>query len=298
MTITRAFNSLLANIEPTERDIEIYENHQSSVTRRLETAFAANRVELIGSYSRRSSIRHTSDIDLLLVMSRDEVRWGDGWKSSTTVLGHVRDELLRRYPSTNVVRDVHAVVVRFADNQHPVDVVPGFYWQHGGAKNYPVFAIPDGKGGWMLTSPQAPNKYIKEADERSGGKLKRVAKLIKFWRRCRQPHVLLSSFHVELLLAHEDICAGAKSYALCLNNAFASLANRNCKPLDDPMGIAGQIPAAYTEDKRRKAQEAAMSSAKRAFNALGADTKGNVREAARLWDLIFNGNFPEGAVAA
>lgn len=292
MTIAGAFNSLLANIEPTERDIEIYENHQSSVARRLETAFSANRVELIGSYSRRSSIRHTSDIDLLLVMSRDEVRWGEGWKSSTTVLSHVRDELLRRYPNTNVVRDVHAVVVRFADNQHPVDVVPGFYWQHGGAKNYPVFAIPDGKGGWMLTSPQAHNKYIKEADERSGGKLKRVAKLIKFWRRCRQPHIPLSSFHVELLLAHEEICAGAKSYALCLNNAFASLSNRNCQPLADPIGIAGEIPAAYTEDKRQRAQDAVTSSAKRAFNALEAETKNNVREAARLWKLIFNDNFP------
>lgn len=115
MTISNAFNSLLANIEPTERDIEIHENHQHSVTRRLETAFAANRVELIGSYCRGSSIRHTSDIDLLLVMSRDEVRWGENWKSSTTVLGHVRDELLRRYPNTNVVRDAHAVVVGFAD---------------------------------------------------------------------------------------------------------------------------------------------------------------------------------------
>jgi Second Messenger Oligonucleotide or Dinucleotide Synthetase domain len=292
MTIPSAFNSLLENIEPTGRDSEVYANHQHSVTRRLETAFAANRVELIGSYSRGSSIRHTSDIDLLLVMSRDEVRRGEGWKSSTTVLGHVRDELLSRYPNTDVVRDVHAVVVRFADNQHPVDVVPGFYWQHGGAKNYPVFAIPDGKGGWMLTSPQAHNKYIREADERSGGKLKRVAKLIKFWRRCRQPHIPLSSFHVELLLAHEDICAGAKSYALCLNNTFATLANRNCQPLTDPMGIAGEIPAAYTEDKRRRVQDAVMSSAKRAFNALEAEAKGNVREAARLWDLIFNGNFP------
>lgn len=169
MSIASAFNTLLARIEPTERDTQIYESHRQSVTRRLETVFNANKVELIGSYSRGSSIRHTSDIDLLLTLKRDEVKKGDAWKTSTTILGNVRDELLRRYAFTNVTRDVHAVVVRFADNQHPVDVVPGFYWQHGGAKNYPVFAIPDGKGGWMLTSPQTHNKYIKDADERSGG---------------------------------------------------------------------------------------------------------------------------------
>lgn len=293
MSIASAFNTLLARIEPTERDTQIYESHRQSVTRRLETVFNANKVELIGSYSRGSSIRHTSDIDLLLTLKRDEVKKGDGWKTSTTILGNVRDELLRRYAFTNVTRDVHAVVVRFADNQHPVDVVPGFYWQHGGAKNYPVFAIPDGRGGWMLTSPQTHNKYIKDADERSGGKLKRVAKLIKFWRRCRAPHVPLSSFHVELLLAHENICVGAKSYALCLNNALVGLANRECQPLEDPMGIAGSIPAAYTEDKRQKTQTAILASARRAYNALTAEGKGNVQEAARLWDLVFNGNFPK-----
>lgn len=123
--------------------------------------------------------------------------------------------------------------------------------------------------------------------------MKQVAKLIKFWRRCRAPHVPLSSFHVELLLAHENICVGAKSYALCLNNALVGLANRECQPLEDPMGIAGSIPAAYTEDKRQKTQAAILASARRAYNALTAESKGNVQEAARLWDLVFNGNFPK-----
>jgi hypothetical protein len=240
----------------------------------------------------------TSDIDLLLILKREEVRWGEGYKSSSTILDHVRNELLNRYPTTPVVRDVHAVVVRFADNQHPVDVVPGFYLQHGGAMNYPIFAMPDSRGGWMRTSPQSHNKFINDADLQSGGKLKRVAKLIKFWRGCRTPRIPLNSFHVELLLAQEKVCLGPMSYALCLNNAFAKLANRQCQPLEDPIGVSGQVPAAYTEDKRRRAQEAVYGSAKRAYNALQAERSGDMREALRLWDLVFHGSFPKSASAA
>lgn len=298
MKVADGFNTLLLRIEPTERDIEVYESHRQSITRRLETVFSTNKVELIGSYSRGSSVRSSSDIDLLLTLKREEVRWGEGYKASSTILDHVRSELLNRYPATPVARDVHAVVVRFADNQHPVDVVPGFYLQHGGAMNYPVFAIPDGRGGWMPTSPQSHNKFINDADAQSGSKLKRVARLIKFWRRCRAPHIPLNSFHVELFLAQEGVCAGPKSYALCLNNAFAKLANRQCQPLADPVGVSGQLPAAYTEDKRRRAQEAVYASAKRAYNALQAEQNGDTREALRLWDLVFHGSFPKSAAAA
>jgi hypothetical protein len=83
-----------------------------------------------------------------------------------------------------------------------------------------------------------------------------------------------------------------------LNNALVNLANRKCQPLDDPMDISGQVPAAYTEDKRRRAQETVYSSAKRTYNALQAENAGDAREALRLWDLVFNGNFPKSAVAA
>lgn len=293
MTVAARFIKLLGRIAPSPRDNLVYRVHEQTVKRRLETAFQTNRVVRIGSYARGSSIRATSDIDLMLILKRDEVRWGDGWKTSPTVLGNVRDELLRRYPRTDVVRDVHAVVVRFADNQHPVDVVPAFYLQHGGVKNYPVYMIPDGEGWWMPTSPHAQNKFIKDADERSRGKLKRVAQLIKFWRRCREPHIPLNSFHVELLLAIENICVGPKGYAVCFRDALVTLANRKYRALQDPLGISGLIPAAYTEDKRQRSLAAVIASANHAYKALIAEGQGRIAEAIRQWDIVFNYQFPK-----
>lgn len=296
--IALTFGRLLGRIEPTSRDREIYLSHEKTVRRRLETVFKANRVDRIGSYSRSSSIRYTSDVDLMLILARDQVRWGGNLMSSTTVLGHVRDQLSQRYWQTDVGRDGQAVVVRFRGNQYPVDVVPAVYSHHetindfdGTGKKYPIFLIPDGAGWWIETSPMAHNKYIRDADGVSRGKLKQTAKLIKYWRRCRQPHIPLNSFHLELLLAKEGICAGPKSYAVCLNNALVELANRKCRQLQDPLGLSGLIKAAYTEHMREQATAAAIYSAERSYNAVIAEQNGNVKEALRLWEIVFHHKF-------
>lgn len=297
-SIALAFGLLLKRIEPRTSEQEIYLNHEKTVKRRLETVFQSNRVIRIGSYSRGSAIRYTSDVDLMLILKRDEARWGGRIMSSTTVLNHLRDQLSARYWQTDVGRDGQAVVVRFRNNQNPVDVVPTVYSRHGNItefdgtiKNYPIFQIPDGAGGWIDTSPLAHNKYIREADAASRGKLKRTAKLIKYWRRCRQPHIPLNSFHAELLLAKAGICVGAKSYALCFHSALVELANRACRQLQDPLGISGSIKAAYTEPMREQAASAALSSAHKSYNAVMAERAGDVREAVRLWEIVFNHKF-------
>lgn len=294
MTVAAHFGELLKRIEPTARDRLIYQTHEKTVRQRLETVFRTNRVVRVGSYSRGTSIRHTSDVDLMLVLKREEVRWGGQLKSSTTVLNSVRTQLSDRYFQTDVRRDRQAVVVRFRNNQYPVDIVPAAYDRHGGDTTYPIFIIPDGNGGWLETSPLAHNKFIKDADGASSRKLTRTAKLIKYWRYCREPRIPLNSFHVELLLADENICAGAKSYAVCFNNALWALANRDCQPLEDPVRISGLIEAANTEPMRGKAQAAVLSSAQRTYNAVMAEQAGDVTEALRLWEIVFNHRFTKG----
>jgi Second Messenger Oligonucleotide or Dinucleotide Synthetase domain len=302
LSIGLAFGVLLRRIEPRPGDTEVYLSHEKTVKRRLETVFQSNRLIRIGSYSRESAIRYTSDVDLMLVLKRDEARWGGRMMSSTTVLNRVRNQLSARYWQTDVGRDGQAIVVRFRGNQYPVDVVPAVYSHHGNitnfdgsVKNYPIFLIPDGDGDWLETSPLAHNKYIRDANAASGGKLKRTAKLIKYWRRCRQPHIPLNSFYTELLLAKEDICVGAKSYALCLNNSLAELANRACRQLQDPLGISGLIKAAYTDRMQEQSADAALASAQRAYNAVMAERAGDLREAVRLWEIVFNHKFRRGA---
>lgn len=279
--------------------MKTYRSHCVSVTKRLKKSFITNRVVPIGSQSRETSVRGVSDVDLMLVLNIREVRWGDEWKLSSTVLNNVRDQLQDRYTSTEIGRDGQAIVVDFADGQYPVDVVPAVYVGSAPVnligneiKNYPVFKIPDGEGWWMETSPLAHTRYLNLQNLRSRKKLYNVVKLVKFWRSCRFPHVPLSSFHVELLLAKQEVCLGAKTYGQCLYEALAEIRDRSARALQDPINISGLVNSAATEAKRERIQDAVSFSATHALSALVAEEAGDTNEALRQWDIVFNGQFP------
>jgi len=291
-TIQDNFLLLLEQLEPRKADYDLYESHRNSLTKRLHTDYATNKIELIGSFRRNTAISGSSDIDLLLVLSRSEVKWGDGWKASTTILSNLREQLRDRYWNTYVGIDKQAVTAHFGDGKHPVDIVPAVYDGNGGAWNYPIFFIPDGTGDWMPTSPQAHNKFINDADILSGGKLKQTVKLIKCWRECRTPAIPLNMFYLEMVLAHEEICQAGMSLGLCLNNALAHLANSECEGLDDPVEVSGKIEAANSETKINLVCKSAHTFAGKAFKALSAEEEGDLEEAIRLWNLVFNGYFP------
>lgn len=144
----------------------------------------------------------------------------------------------------------------------------------------------------MKTSPAAHSLYILNADKFSAGKLKAAAKLVKFWRVCRVPEVPLNPFHLELLLAHQAICAGVKTYGHCLFQLFTTLVQRNCAALQDPLGISGWVKAANSDAKRAAVQSAVAFGADHVRRALAAEQAGDTREAIRQWDLVFNGRFP------
>jgi hypothetical protein len=218
------------------------------------------------------------------------VRWGKNWKSSTTILELLRNQLLDRYTETEIGKDNQAIVIRFGDGQHPVDVTPAVYVGPG-LHNYPNYAIPDGEGWWRNSSPYVHNKFINTQNIRSGGKLRNVVKLIKFWRYCRFPHLSLNSFHVELLLSQTKICIGPKSYARCFAEILELLAKRECRSLHDPLRIAGYVKATNTEFKRERTLRAVESALTHAYRALDAEYRGKSIEAAKQWEMVFNGYF-------
>lgn len=290
LVIAGRFRSLIGKIEPRPGEVNIYETHRRTATARLIRAFGIKVVPAIGSYKRGSAIRRFSDVDLMPVFPVTSVRWGDGWKTSTTVLNHTRDQLQDRYTETEIGRDNQAIVIYFRDGQHPVDVTPAVYTGPG-LNNYPIYAIPDGEGWWKETSPHIHNKFIKDQHLASGGKLRNVVKLLKFWRYCRTPHVPLNSFHVELLLAQEGTCIGAKGYARCFAETLHLLASRRCRALQDPLRVAGYVKAANTEFKRQLTLSAVQASLVHAHRALAAESAGLLHEATRQWEIVFNGYF-------
>ena len=139
MTISDGFKMLLARIAPLQSEVDAAERHIATIRTRLSEAYNLKGFVRAGSYSRGTFIRGSSDVDLFAVVTRDDARWGRGYMSSETMLNNFRRELVDRFHSTDVSRDIHAIVVRFTDCQ--VDVVPTFFAGMTAA-NYPMYSIP------------------------------------------------------------------------------------------------------------------------------------------------------------
>lgn len=291
MNVPEHFAALTDALQPTAAGIAGAYGHIASIEARLKSRFALRKSLLIGSTSRDTSIRNYSDVDLLVLLSRDEARHGDRLVNSKTFLGRVRDDLDDRFRTTKVRRDNQAVVLHFAQGGNPVDVVPAIF--HEFRNKSPVYWIPDGNGDWLETAPEAHGAYLKRANIASGGKLRKTIQLLKHWKTCRENSVTLSSIHLELLLASHNVCVGMKGYAACLYEAFSLLKKRECRGLNDPVAVAGVLYACQTIPQWEKLVSSVNYAQDHAARAVNAEAKGDMSEACRQWGIVFNGQFPK-----
>jgi hypothetical protein len=289
MTISESFTELLRRIQPLASEVDAAQLHLDTIKTRLKTVFAVSDCRTTGSFARGTSIRGFSDTDLFAIFRKSEFTRGGSLINSDTALGNVRQELVNRYPSTPVHKDVMAIVVPFSDGRK-VDVVPALFDRMHESK-WPVYLIPDGGGDWMQTCPSLYDAYIAQANTQSGGKLFYVAQLMKFWRECRSPRIPLSSCHIEMVLAWEEVCKGVKPYAECVRDLLRSLTDRECRAMQDPFRIGGYIPAVKTASQREIALRSVANSRDHANSAVQAELW-DLHEARRQWDIVFNGQFP------
>lgn len=291
MGVYESFKKLLERIEPRQGELDRAGSHARTVRARLEASFNLIDFKIVGSHSRNTAIRTYSDVDFFAVFSRDEFRWGDTYKNSNTVIDNIRQDLAARFRQTRVYKDGPAIVLSFGQGEHAVDVVPAIFWEMSQNRR-PIYYMPDGSGGWMKTSPDSHNRYIGEANARSGGQLRYTVQLVKYWRACRTPRTPISSFHLDLLLAAERICEGAKTYSQCLYETFRLLNRRECRGLLDPLGISGYVEGVKMGAQREAAHRSVSYAYEHAAKARGAELRNNILEAIRQWDIVFNGNFP------
>jgi hypothetical protein len=292
MYVGAAFHKLIEQLQPTPAGIHTGRGHAQAIGRRLEQSFGFNKHIFIGSTARNTAIRHESDVDLLAVLPRRVVQWGYGWISSDTFLNKIKHDLDLRFHATAVRRDQQAIVLSFAMGSEPVDVVPALFHQFNGHLNLPSYLIPDGAGGWLETAPAAHNSYIQAAKTRSTDKLRKVIQLMKHWRRVRSPHIPLTSIHLELLLASSRVCETSTPFWFCLCQALNLLYQRDCRGLQDPLGLAGVLYAAKTDRQREQLNAAVAHSHEHARRAVLAEYARNWPEALRQWSIVFNGSFP------
>lgn len=281
--------NLIRKIQPVSGERNRAMMHSLTMKSRLNKSFDLKKFTKIGSHSRGTAIKTFSDVDFMAVLARNEAKWGGKVVNSSTILNRIRDDLNDRYTHTTVRRDLQAVVVEFGGGQHAMDVVPAIFSRFM-PKVGPLYWIPDGYDEWMETSPEVHNKFILNANERSGSKLVKVSQLLKWWAVCRSNRIPIQSFHVEMLLTTANVCSGVLSYTQCLHDAFKLLVERECRGLRDPLGISGIIYAAKTETQWEEINNAVNYALAHAKKALYAESWKDYEEANRQWNIVFNWN--------
>lgn len=294
--VREGFAKYKAGLAPLASELRAAARHEDGIKARLKEDLDVKSFTRMGSQQRGTAVRGHSDVDYLAVTPLSAVQWGSGWKSSKTILAHFRESLAQRYVGTEVNIDANAVTVNFAEGDDPVDVVPAFFdtnaqglvdgtWRPG-------FQIPDGLGGWMPTSPASHDLYLERADAGWGGRLRGIVQLLKGWKYARTPSLPISSFYIELRIATMNIHAVGRDDATLVATIFDELNRVECRPVRDPVRIAGNVPAASTDAKLERTQQAVAYAAQHAISAVTAERSGAIDEAFRQWRLVFNDAFP------
>ncbi len=100
--IAQRFAKLIGRAQLTSHDRNQFESHRSTVRRAIECRLDTSKVELMGSFARDTAIHGVSDVDLLVVLRKKSLLWGNQPKRSDTIPAEVREALRDRFASTTI----------------------------------------------------------------------------------------------------------------------------------------------------------------------------------------------------
>ena len=215
-------------------------------------------------------------------------------KNSSVSLRKLRNALVKRFPNTRVRTSSPAVIVPFGtDSRETTEITPAFYIETArlrtGSK-FGVYGIPDCAGGWMKSSPDAHNFYVRSVDRNLSLKVKPLVRFIKAWKYLN--NVPVSSFYLELRVAKYASKKNSILYSTDVAGIFRFLHDSELSKVRDPMGISGNISPCRTPLALRIARSRVATARTRALKAREAEIRGNTREAFDWWSKLFARKFP------
>lgn len=283
-TVEEGFRVFLRRLTPSETESQAAKRHRASIEACLKKKYGLKRFFRTGSFGNGTSIRGYSDVDYFYSMPGEAMKL-----NSKITLRAVRYTLNARFPDTGVAIRSPAVLVPFGKNKAEwTDVVPAGYI--GKTKgSHSTYAIADGTGGWTQASPEAHNSYVARIDDRLDKKIKPLVRFLKAWKYyCYAP---ISSFYIELRAAKYASTEDSIIYTIDIMRILRLLWDKQLAAIQDPMGISGYIYPCATDVLKQRALKKLRLAMLRAQRAWEAEQEGNIREAFRLWKMVYNGKF-------
>jgi len=285
------FTELLTDIEPSATTKSYASSAHTGLRAHLRghESFSARWISdfLAGSYSRDTAIRprmtedqlERPDVDIIVETSFSTSDHPD------SVLQEVAAALRRAY----TVERINKRSVRVVAWNAEMDVVPVI--KNGGA-----YLIPCREDGhWKWTNPPEHNRWSTDQNEAFGGRFKRLAKMVKWWRRENPTGKRPKGFVIEVLVARhaprdEEHLGEAFAKTLqSIYSAYSFLASIDQKPfIEDPAVSGSDILAKVTLAQWKDFVEKVRVHAGYARRAQEED---DMEEATRLWRKIFGSRF-------
>ncbi|HAS46693.1 MAG TPA: nucleotidyltransferase [Microscillaceae bacterium] len=290
-TVEQGFVQLLKNVEALKGAQSKVKKHKDSVKNCLYEKLGCVFLPETGSFGNGTEVRHHSDSDFFAVLPKKEAS-----NDSNYVLRKVKNALKGRFSTTSEISiDCPSVKIPFGYYaSETMEITPCYIDsnQRIGHKSYRVYGIPDYKEGWMFSSPQVHNYYVKQNDIRLHFRLKPLIKLVKTWKYYNK--VRLHSFYLELrctkAMHEEKIIYSFDSYLL---KSLKYLKLCKLAKIQDPMGISGLVASSKTDNQKEGAWSKLNTAVSRAEKAVAARKKGDIDKAFEEWDKFFNGKFPK-----
>lgn len=284
-TVDEGFDAFLKKLHPLTSEHQKAASHKGSVKSCLKNNFDYCDLFETGSFGNGTGVRHHSDTDYFAVLKAEYVR-----KNSATVLRDLRKALEFTFPRTHDIRvNSPAVNIPFGKYEsETLELTPCVF--HGMIGGHRAFRIPDGDGGWLRSSPQAHNWYVREHDKKMGGQLKTLIQLVKAWKFYQ--NVPVHSFYLELFTVQHFAKRRRLNLPLDLYKLFIALYEYELEEFDDPMGVTLGLSACNTDNQRETAMSRLATALSRTIKALEADQRGRTDIAFDFWKKLFNDKFP------
>ena len=284
-TVNQGFTTFLQRLTPTSGESTAAKNHRASIKACLESNFDMTSFFRTGSFGNGTSISGYSDVDYFAEIPSCNLK-----ANSTLALREVRDALDKTFPRTGVRVSCPAVVVPFGtDAKESTEVTPAKYIKTT-EDEYRVYDIPNCSDGWMRSSPDAHNAYVREVNDDLSNKVKPLIRFIKAWKYYR--NVPISSFYLELRVTKYAEDKSWITYSKDVKGVFSYLDNIDLANMRDPKGISGYISPCSTDAKLEDAKSKLSTALTRAQNACDAEDEGKIKTAFEWWDRLYNYKFP------
>ena len=288
LTTAQAFEQFQVGLTATDyQKTSIIDARKQTVDTRLFDKFPSTsdmpywQGILMGSAAKNTIIRPFDDIDVLAVFSNANRAWGKYGNDSQSFIYRIRDAY-NGLSIQQVGTRGQAIRVLYKSGGH-VDVAPVFY------KGDDIYHLPNGTGGWILTSPTVANAWLSSRNAELGYRLAPVVRLLKAWNRAHSSR--MRSFHLETVAGTIFKTVGG-NYRVALQRFFEWAQTRLA--VDDPGGLSGDLSSYLTANGRRDLINALATAAERAQRANDAEARGDHAEAKRLWRIILGDEFPTG----